>query len=98
MDKGELKEYLLIGDLWTKGMDSIHDMRVINTDIIFYHSKNPRSAWKLLRRRRGKKYLYACLKQHQDFTPLVVSVNGLLRVEVEATLRHIASHLTTKWK
>ena len=31
-DVGELKGDLLIRDLWTQGTDSIHNMRVVNTD------------------------------------------------------------------
>ena len=39
-DKRELKEDLLIIDLWTHGMDSIHDMHAVNTDATSNHSKN----------------------------------------------------------
>ena len=36
-DKGDL----MIWDLWTQGMDSIHEMRVFNTDSVSYQSKTP---------------------------------------------------------
>ena len=42
MDKGELKRDLLIRDLWVQGMNSIHDMNVMNTDATSYQSKNPK--------------------------------------------------------
>ena len=53
-DEGDLKGDLLIRDLWTQGAGIIHDMRVVKTDVIYYQSKNPRSAWKLLRGRRRR--------------------------------------------
>ena len=37
----EEKGYLLIQDLWTQGMDSIHDIIVLNTDAVSYQSKTP---------------------------------------------------------
>ena len=49
-------------------------------------------------RKKKKKYPHTCLNEGQHFTPFVASVDGLLGVEVEATLKCIASHLATKWK
>ena len=40
-DVGELKWCILIRDLWTQGIDSIHNMRVVNTDATSYQSKFP---------------------------------------------------------
>ena len=49
---------------------------------------------------RGEKkmYLEACLQQRQHFSSFVASVDELLGVEATATLKRIASHLSTKWK
>ena len=43
-------------------------------------------------------YLEACLQQRKHFSPCVASVDGLLGVEVMATLNRIASRLATKWR
>ena len=40
---GELKGGLLIRDLCIHCTDSIHDMRVVNTDATSYHSKSPKN-------------------------------------------------------
>ena len=40
-DKEYLKGGLLIRDLWTQGMETIHDMLVMNTDAASYQSKTP---------------------------------------------------------
>ena len=45
-----------------------------------------------------KKYLPACIKERRSFTPFVDSVDGLIRVKVEATLKRLPSRLAKKWK
>ena len=40
-DEGEEKGGLLIWDLWMQGTDSIHNMRVVNTDDVSYQSSPP---------------------------------------------------------
>ena len=37
----EQKGNLLIRDLWKQGTDSVHDMRVVNTDALSYLEKAP---------------------------------------------------------
>ena len=39
-DEGELREGLLIQYIWMQGTDSIHDMCVMNTDVVSHQSKN----------------------------------------------------------
>ena len=38
---GEQKGYLMIWDVWTQGMGSIHDMHVVDTDAVLYQSQTP---------------------------------------------------------
>ena len=40
-EEQDMNEDLLTIYLWTKGTDSIHDMRVVNTDTTSYWSPNP---------------------------------------------------------
>ena len=40
-DNLDLKGELLIHDLWKRGADSIHDIRVVNTDALSYQNKSP---------------------------------------------------------
>ena len=89
---------LLIRDLWAQGDDSIHDTRVVNTDAVSYQYKTPKKCLDTSEWEKKKKYLHACLNERWHFTPFVASVYGLLGVEAEATLKCIASRLTTKWK
>ena len=38
---GDLKGDLLIRELWTQETDSIHNMRVVNTDDVYHQPPNP---------------------------------------------------------
>ena len=62
-DVGKLKGGLLIRDLWIQGTDSIHDMRVVNTDATSYQSKSPEKCLEIAEKAKIKKYIDACLKQ-----------------------------------
>ena len=72
-------------------------MHFVNTDA---RSNLARTREKFLQeavRAKKKIYLEAYLQQRRHFSPLVASVDGLLDVEAAATLKKIASRLTTKW-
>ena len=89
----EQKGDLLIRDLWKNGTDSIHDMRVVNTDAKSNWGRTPEKCLEEAERGKKKMYLEACLPQRRHFSPFVVSVDGLLGVEATATLKRIASRL-----
>ena len=82
----------------TQGTDSIHDMCVVNNDAVSHQYKTPEKCLETADHENKKKYLNTCLHQHQHFTPFIASVDGLLGVEAEATLKHITGRLTQKWK
>ena len=92
------KGNLLTRYLWQQGTDSVHDMRVVNTDFLSYFKKAPDKF--LHKAEKGKKtmYLEDCLQKRWHFSPIVASVDGLLGVEATAILKRIASCLATKWK
>ena len=52
----EHKEDLLLQDLWQQGTDSVHDMRVVNTDALIYQKEDPEKC--LHKAERGKKKMY----------------------------------------
>ena len=94
----EHKGDLLIRDLWKQGTDSVNNMRVVNTDAPTHRTKDPVRC--LHEAERGGKWVYleACLQQRRHFSPFVASVYGLLGVEATATLKWLASRMSTKWK
>ena len=93
----EQKGDLLIRDLWQQGTDSVHDMRVVNTDALLYVRKSPEKCLHEAERGKKKMYLEDCLQLRRHFSPFVAAVDGLLGVEATATLNRIASRLATKW-
>ena len=94
----EHKGDLLICDLWQQGTDSVHNMRVVNTDALTYMTKDPERFMHKAERKKKRMYLEACLQQRRNFSPFVALLDGLLGVEATATLKRLASCLATKWK
>ena len=88
----------MIRYIWTRGTDRIQYMRVVNTDAVSYQSKTPENCLDTTECKKKRKYLNACLNERRHFTPFVASLDGLLGVEAEATLKRVASRLTQKWQ
>ena len=90
------KGNLLIQDLWYNGTESVHNEHVVNTDTKSHSVKTLEKCLQEAERANKKMYLEARLQQRQHFSPFVTSVDGLLVVEVSATLKMIAIHLAKK--
>ena len=95
-EESEQKGDLLIRDLWANGTDSVHNMRVVNTDAKSYWGRTPEKCLEEAEKGKKKMYLEACLQQRRHFSTFVASVDGLLGVEATATLKRIASRLALK--
>ena len=81
-----------------QGTDSIHDMRVVNTDAVSHKSKNTKKCLETAESDKKKNYLHSCLNERRHFTLFFASVEGLLGVQAKVTLKRIASRLAKKWK
>ena len=57
----EQKGDLLIRDLWQQGTDSVHDMHVVNTDVLSYLRKALEKCLHEAEKGKKKMYLEACL-------------------------------------
>ena len=77
-EEGKEKRDLLIWDLWNQWTDSIHNMRVVNTDAVYYQSKTPEKCLETTEQEKKRKYLNACLSKRRNFTPFVALLDGLL--------------------
>ena len=78
--------------------DSVHNMRVVNTDAKSHSVKTPEKCLQEAVKGKNWMYLEACLQQRRHFSPFVASVDGLMGVEATATLKRSASCLSTKWR
>ena len=92
----EQKGGLLIRDLYQIGTDSVHNMRVVNTDAKSHSAKTSENC--LQEAERGKNWIYleACLHHRRHLSPFVAPVDGLLGVEATKTLKRLSSRLSTK--
>ena len=79
-------------------MNSVHNMRVVNTDFKSHMAKAPEKCLQEAERGKKRMDLAACLHQRRHFFPFVALVYGLLGVEATAILKRLASCLATKWK
>ena len=66
----EQKGDLLIRVLWQQGNDSVHGMRVVNTDALSYVRKKPEKCLHKAEMGKKKMYLEDCLQQRQHYPPL----------------------------
>ena len=64
-------------------------MHVVNTDTLSHHKNSPDKRLQTSENQKKQKYLETCLRQRHHFPPFFVSVDGILRVEAEATLKQV---------
>ena len=88
---------LLIQDPWKKGMDSIHDMRIVNTGAPSYLQRSLEKLLQVEDKENKRNDMNSCLQQSHHFSPIIFSFDGILELEGESTLKRIVSCLTTKW-
>ena len=74
----EQKGDLLIRYLWLNETDSVHNMRVMNTDAKSQMDKAPEKCLQEAERGKKRMYLEACLQQRGHFSSFVALVDGLL--------------------
>ena len=67
----EQKGDLLIRDLWEQGTDSVHGMRVVNTNTTTHKTKDPARCLHESKRGKNRMYLEACLQKRRHFSPFV---------------------------
>ena len=72
-------------------------MHVVNTVTLYYQNKSPEKRLQTEKKEKKNNYLESYLQQRCQFYPFVVSVDGIIGAEVDAMLKRIATHLTTKW-
>jgi hypothetical protein len=92
-DRGDV----LIRGFWAKGTDCIIDVQVTDTDAKSNRSKDPMKVLDAHEKEKKRKYLKPCLKQRRNFTPFVVSADGLLGKEAEVLLNRLAGKISIKW-
>ena len=76
----------------------LFDIRVVNTDTQSYWNRTPLVVLCSAECDKKKNYSRACLDQRATFTPLCVSVDGMMRHKATMFLKWIADLLSAKWE
>jgi len=74
---------LCVCGVWEPQTEALFDIRVVDTDAWSYCACSPCDVLSSAEGERKRKYLQACQDQHATFTPLCVSVGGMLGSEAE---------------
>ena len=78
-----LKADLAVWGVWQPQCDALFDNRVVDTDTPSYRSRTPHDVLRTAELDKKRKYLQACQDRRAAFTPLCVSVDGLLGKEAD---------------
>ena len=74
---------LCVRGVWEPQAEELFDIRVVDTDARSYCACSPRDVLGTAENEKKHKYLKACQDRRATFTPLCVSVDGMLGSEAE---------------
>ena len=88
---------LAVRGVWTPQTEALFDIRVTDTDAQSYVHRSPSDILAGAEKEKREKYGQACEDRRALFTPLCVSVDGLLGREATKFVKHLADQLSFKW-
>ena len=93
----------LIADLcvrgaWEPQTEALFDIRVVDTDARSYRARTPHDVLSIAEGEKKRKYLQACQDRRAMFTPLCVSVDGMLGSEAAFFVKRMSDFLAAKWE
>ena len=89
---------LCIRGVWEAQTEALFDIRVIDTDARSYCTRSPKDVLGTAEGEKKRKYLQACQDRRATFTPLCVSVDGMLGSEAEFFVKRLGDFLAAKWE
>jgi len=89
---------LCVCGVWQPQTEALFDIRVVNTDARSYSARTPIAVLCLAEAEKKHKYLQACHDRRATFTPLCVSVDGVLGPETEFFAKRLSDFLAAKWE
>ena len=93
-----LKADLAVRGVWQPQCYAIFDVRIVDTDAPSYRSRTPPDVLQTAELEKKRKYLQACQDRRAAFTPLCVSVDGLLGKEADFFIHRLCDFLSIKWE
>jgi len=94
---------LLVADLcvcgvWQPQTEASFDIGVVDTDARSYCGRTPTAVLSSAEVEKKHKYSLACQSHCASFTPLCVSVDGLLAPEARFFVQQLSDHLSLRWE
>ena len=89
---------LAVRGVWSPQTEALFDIRVVDTDAQSYCGHAPLDVLTTAEREKKLKYRSACEERRAIFTPLCVSVDGLLGNEAKVFVKRLAEGLSQKWE
>ena len=89
---------LSIRGVWQPQMVALFDIRVVDTDTPSYSHRDVAAILSSAEEDNKRKYCDAAEVRRASFTPLVVSVDGVLGWEAECFIKLLAEKIAIKWK
>ena len=99
---GERNQCGLVCDLAVRGVwhpqtEALFDFRVCNADAQSYVNRPVTADLDSLAQAKKTKHKQACWERRADFTPFIVSTDGVIQREGQHFLKRLASRLANKW-
>ena len=82
---------------YTQGRGALFDVRVVDLDAASYRRKPVKTVLANHEREKRRKYAQEAAEQRKDFSPFVVSRDGVIGRAAENAMRRIASTLADRW-
>ena len=82
--------------VWQPQAEALFDTRVVDTDAQSYVGRSPTEVLITAEKEKKAKYAEAWLERRALFTPLCVSVDGLLGYETSSFIKRLPDRLSSK--
>lgn len=83
--------------VWTSQTEALFDIRVVDTDTQSYINQTPLQVLTTAEKKKNK-YSNACHERRALFTPICVSVDGMLSKETTRFIQRLAERLSIIWE
>ena len=87
----------MIRSLWHRDEDCMVDVRVCGVNQASCQSRKPEAVIKSAENDKKRKHLEPCLEQIRQFTPFIVSCEGMMGKEADTFVCRLAQCLSKKW-
>ena len=88
---------LAVRGVWQPQTEALFDFRVCNTDAQSYAKRPVIAVFDSIAKGKKAKHRQACWERRADFTPFIVSTDGVIQREGQHFLKRLASRLSDKW-